>query len=291
MAFAVEDSFRTLPGTPVWRQPGENIEVGDLSFENQMQRKRQPDSPTPDGSREGNWVGSFDISFEMTDTNFYELIFPDGSQLGRTGQPAPTATWYVSSDVDGVDQDRFLEGAGVQSVTINYNQGEAVTVDLTIRYTYEPDPAGMTIPSSISQPTKDDIVNFGGFDLTLNGATVQELQSVSIEISNMIITRSGATRYLTGMDIGAYEPSLSVTGILNDDSFRSFAYGSSSAAEPLSEVDSTTATATFDQPAGTLSTWTLSGVQVNTQAWQDLVSADTQTMTDAQAHVADISTA
>jgi hypothetical protein len=291
VAFATEDTFRTLPDTPVWRQPGENIEVGDLSFENQLSRKRNPDDPRPDGSREGNLVGSFSLTFEMTGTNWYDLIFPDGTQLGDTGQSAPTATWYVSSDVDGVTQERYLEGAGVTSVTVSYNQGEAVTVDLTITYTDEPDPSGFTTPSSIDQPTKDDIVNFNGFDLDFDGATVEELQSASIEISNMIVTRRDQSRYISGMDVGGYEPSLSITAILNDDTLRSYAYGSSSAAEPLSQISETTATATFDQPSGTLSTWNLSGVQVNTQAWQDLVSADTQTADDAQAHVADITTA
>ena len=294
VAFSVEDSFRTLADTPVWTQPGENISVGSASLENALNRARQPDDPRPDGSREGNLEGALSVSFDMTDTDFHDLIFADGgTQLAQTAMLAPTATWYISSNTYDSTEERFLSGAAVESVTINYAQGESVTVELTIIYADEPEVGGTygATPSTIDQPTKDEIVKWHGTDFNIDGVAVDELQSLSLEISGLARFRRGQSRFATDAVVGAYEPSLTVEAILDDDTQQSYAYGGSSATSPQDTIDETPATLAFDNPAGTLTTYTLSGLQPTTFDWSELVSSDTDTTDPTTYHVKDVSSA
>lgn len=293
VAYSVEDSFRTLAGTPVWKQPGENISVGSASIENALNRARQPDDPRPDGSREGNVEGALSVTFDMTDTDFHDLIFADGgTQLAQMSAFAPTATWYISSDTGATTEERFLSGAAVESVSINYAQGDSVTVELTIIYADEPEVGGThgSAPATISQPTKDEIVKWHGTDFKIDGVTVSDLQSLSLEISGMARFRRGQSRFASDVVVGAYEPSLTVQAILHDDTQQSYAYGGATATSPsATTIDETPATLAFANPNGSLGTYTLSGLQPTSYDWSDLVSADTDTTDPTNYHVKDVS--
>lgn len=293
VAYELEDSFRTLPGTPVWDQPGENIQVGSASIENNLERARQPDDPRPDGSREGNFEGAFTITFAMTDTTFHELVFPASSPVGlaQSATLAPTATWYLKSEVLSGTEDRFFEGAAVESVAWNYEQNQDFTVQLTCIYANELDSSDAdapSVPSSINQPSKSEIVRWHGIDLTLNSATIEDLQSFSMEVSGMARFRRGQSRIASDAVVGACEPSATIQAILADDTQRTLAYGSSSATDPNTTIDESSATLTVDNPNGTLTTYNLKRIQPTTHDWQDLVSADTDTTDPTDYHVQDI---
>jgi len=295
VAFALEDTFRTLD-TPSWIQPGENISVGSASLENALQRARQPDDPRPDGSYAGNVEGAYNVSFALTDTQFHDLIFPDGTALASTASLAPSATWYIESELpDGTTQRRFLAGACVESVSISYNQGEAVTVDLTIIYADEPEVGGEhgTAPADgdIAQPTKDDIATFSGVSLDINGVAVDKLQSASLDISGMARFRRGPSRFAVDAVVGAYEPTLSVEAILSSDQNRTLAYGSSTAAAPLDTIDESTGSFAIENRNGNVATYTLSGLQPNTFDYADLVSPDADVTDPTDFQVKDVTTA
>jgi hypothetical protein len=296
VAFAVEDSFRTLPGTPTWTQPGENVSVGSASLENALQRARQPDDPRPDGSYAGNVEGAYNVSFEMTDTAFHDLIFPDGTGLASSAALAPSATWFIESQLpDGTTEQRFLSGAVVESVSISYNQGEAVTVDLTIIYADEPEVGGTygdaPADGAIDQPTKDDIATFSGVSLDINGVAVEKLQSASLDISGMARFRRGQSRFAVDAVVGAYEPTLSVEAILSGDQNRTLAYGSSTATEPLDTIDESSGELSISNRNGTLVTYTLSGLQPNTFDYADLVSPDADVTDPTDFQVKDVTSA
>jgi len=287
VAFAVEDSYRTLPGTPTWIQPGLDVSVGSASLENQLQRARQPDDPRPAGSREGNLEGALNVSFSLTDTNYHELVFANGTGdgLATSAALAPSATWYLEGELPGGSEERILEGASVTSWSISYTQGEKVTVDLTIVYAYEYDPADVDAPDvpadgAINQPAKDDIVMFHGFDFDLNATNVSKLQSLSVDISNMARPRRGQSRLIQDMVVGAYEPSLSFEAVLDDTGRRELAYGSSGATKPsVDTITEQSGTITL----GTVGTLSLSGIQPNTYEWSQLVeSEDTTDPVEAQ---------
>lgn len=295
IAAAVEDSFLTLPDIPTWFQPGENIDVGAASLENALERARQPDDPRPDGSREGNKEGAFDITYAMTDTNFHDLVFPATSPVGlaRSASLAPTATYYVEAELLPGTQDRFLAGGATESLSIQYSQGEDVTVNQTIIYADEPEVGGThaSAPAAdaINQPAKDDIVRWHGSDLQIDGVSIEELQSFSIDISGMARFRRGQSRTATEAVVGAYEPSLSVEATLQDGTQKEYAYGSAGATEPGTTIAERPATATFDNPAGTLVSYDLAGLQPTTYDWADLTSADTDITDPTDYHVKDVS--
>jgi len=285
VAFSLEDSYRTLPDVPSWTQPGLDVSVGSASLENALQRSRQPDDPRPAGSREGNLQGALNVSFSLTDTNYHELVFANGSNDGLATEAslAPSATWYIEGQLPDGSEERFLEGASVESWSINYAQGERVTVDLTIVYGNELDPADADapdVPSDISQPTKSDIIMWHGFDLDFNTANVAKLQSASIDIGGMARPRRDQSRFISDMVVGAYEPTLSFEAILGDTERRELAYGSSGATSPSEDtIADQTATVTL----GSLGDLSLEGVQPNTYDWQQLVdSEDTTDPVEAQ---------
>lgn len=296
VAFAAEDTFRTLADAPTWIQPGENVSVGSASLENALQRARQPDDPRPNGSYAGNLEGAYNVSFAMTDTEFHDLIFPDGTGLASSPMLAPTATWFVESQLpDGSREQRFLAGAAVESVSISYNQGEAVTVDLTIIYADEPEVGGThgSAPAGgdIVQPTKDDIATFSGVTLDIDGVAVEKLQSASLDISGMARFRRGQSRFAVDAVVGAYEPTLSVEAILSGEQNRTLAYGSSTATEPLDTIDESSGELSISNRDGVVTTYTLAGLQPNTFDYADLVSPDADVTDPTDFQVKDVTTA
>lgn len=293
VAFAPETGFRNLD-TPNWRSPGENVSVSTASLENALRRARKPNQPIPDGSLEGNKEGALNVSFTVTDTNFHDLIFADGGTgLAQSASLAPTAAWYLSAETlnDGKEE-RILSGAAVESVTISYSQGQDVTVDLTIIYAYEPEVGGTyaspPTEADITQPSKSDVVRHHGFDLTVAGGQVEQLQSAELSVSGMARFRRGQDQIASDAVVGAYEPSLTVQANLLNGDQKALAYGSSTATEPLTEVEETSAEVTLENPAGPLATYDLSRVQPTTYDWSDLVSPDTDTTDPTTYHVSNV---
>lgn len=292
VVYSVEDSYMALAGTPVWKQPGMDLEVGNASLENALQRARHPDSPKPQGSRAGNLEGAFSLTYsQTTQQNVHELVFPNNSntELADSAALAPTATWYISADTPGSTEERFLSGAAVESITWNYQQGEKNTVELTIIYGDEPEVGGTygSAPSSFSQPTKDDIVMFHDSDFTLDSATVSKLQSLSVTISGLARFRRGQQREPVDAVVGAYEPTLSFQAVLEDNSRQQLAYGSSSATEPLDTINQVDATFAFD----VASDLNLTGIQPNSYQWSQLVNPQEDIQDPVDAHVEDVSVA
>lgn len=296
IAYEVEDSFRTLPGTPVWTQPGENLEVGSLQLNNQLTRARQPDDPRPDGSREGNIEGTFDLSFSLTDTGFHDLVFPASDPVGLAteGQLAPTATWFVEKTTPSETQQAFLEGTRVNNLSMTYTQNEEFQVTLNMAYADVLDASDVdapSAPSSINQPSKSEIVNFNGVDLDVDGLNIDELQSMSIDIGGMSRWRRGQQRTPTQAEIGAYEPSLSFEALLDDSDQRELAYGSSGATTTEEQIDETAATVTLDNPAGNLVTYNITRAQVNTYELANLLGTDSSTAEAVDRQFRDITVA
>jgi hypothetical protein len=293
---AVEDSFMTLPGSPIWRQPGENIQVGTASLERALQRARQPDDPRPDGSREGNQEGALNVTYAMTDTDFHELVFPASGPVGlaRSAMLAPTATYYLAAETLPGTQERFAVGAATESLSMSYTQGEDFTIDETIIYAdeYDADDAGAPdVPSTIEQPSKSDIVRWHGIDFQIDSVSVEELQSLSVDISGMARFRRGQQLEPTAAVVGAYEPSLTVEATLRDGTQRELAYGSAGATTTQDTIDETPATLTVDNPGGTLATYNLAGLQPTTFDWADLVAADSDITDPTDYHVRNVEVA
>lgn len=296
VSFADEDSFKTLPGTPTWYRPGEDITIDNFTLNRNLDRKRAPDDPRPSGSRAGNREVAFSISFSLTDTNWHNMVFANsGTGLAQSGALAPTATWYLKSDTLPGTEERFIQGAAVESWSLEYNQGEDVTVSLTIIGATDidaTDAGSPAVPASISSPSKDDIVTFAGADFNLNGSQLSTmLQSFSAEVSGMAQFRRGQQQSPVDVEVGAYEPSFSVTAILEDSTQRELAYGTSGATQPQDTIDSSSGTITLANPAGSLVTYNLVDLQPTEYSWEALVSPDENTSDPTTYHATDVTVA
>jgi hypothetical protein len=284
VAVALEDSFRTLPGVPTWFSPGEGVEVTDATLDRQLIDNPQSNDARGDGQVEGNVRGSFTLSFTYAGTNWHEWVFPATGpvELAPNGL-VNTATIYLGADLPGneTDQARFLSGAAVESMTITYTEGETVTVELSGFYFDEPevgsDYGDAPTDAEIDRPPKADIVTAAGFDLQVDGASIDRLQSVSVTVAGMAAERAQQSQYPDDVVVGNLDQSLSVTAILSDNTLRQRTYGSDTAVEPVSEVEETTATVTLDARDGTTDTYNLTRVQPATTSWESFTSQDEQT--------------
>lgn len=289
VAIAVEDSFQTLPGVPTWFQPGEALEASDATLDRQLIDNPQADDPRGDAAVAGNIRGSFSLSFTYAGTDWHELVFPETDGSGNPvslapggGVTAPTATIYLRTKAPEGTQERFLSGAAVESFTLNYQEGDVVTVDLSFVYFDEPEVGGThgSAPAdgSINSPAKDEIVTGAGFDLEVgSGGSVSNLQSATVELGGMASERSQQAQQPTDVVVGDYDQTGNITAIISDNTLRQRTYGSSTAVEPLSDVNETTVTVTCEAKNGTTETYDLTRVQPDTTNWQNVAAGEQTT--------------
>jgi hypothetical protein len=294
--YAHEDTFKTLPGTPTWYEPGEEISIDNFTLQRNLDRKRKPDDPRPQGSRAGNREVALSLSWALTDTNWHDMALPaGGTGLATSGSLAPTATWYASVDTLPGTEEGFIQGGAVESWSLEYNQGESVTVSVTIigaTWIDAADADAPAVPSSPVRPSKDDIVNFQGADFNLNGSQLStKLQSFSFEVSGAAQFRRGQQQEPVDAVVGAYEPSFSVTATLEDSTQRELAYGTSGATSPQDTVDSSSGEITLANPNGSLVTYSLANLQPTETSWESLLSAEENTSDPTTYHATDITTA
>jgi len=280
VAFADESSFATL-SSPTWYEPGTDVQVQSASLNRSLERKRRANDPRPSGSRAQNREGALEVSFTMTDTNFHSLIFADsGTKLESTASLAPTATWWISSDVlDGnaSTEGRFFQGTAVQSVSWEYQQGSDVRVTLSTIAAQEiggDDGAAPATPTP-NRPSHGEECTFAGTTFKINSADVNKLQSLSLEISNLARFRRGQQQEPVDAVVGPYQPSLSVDAILQGSTQRELAYGTTSATQPQDEVQKQSGTLEFDNTNGNVASYALKDLQANSFDWADLISGDT----------------
>lgn len=291
VAYALEQSYGGAlvdedgDGTVEWYQPGTDITVGDLSVEQALERSRQPDDPTPAGSREGNWEGALSVSFTLTDDNFHDLVFADGSTaLPHSPMKAPSSTWYLAVELpDGSTEPRTPTGTIVQDATINYEQGSDVTVELTMLYGDEPTDVTAPADSAIQQPTEDQAFSWHGATLDVDGMGQSLLQSATLSLSGLARFRRGQDRHPHDAVVDAIEPSFSTDATFTERDQLALAVDNGG-----TTVGKVPATLQFENGLGTTIGYNLSGCQPTSYSWSDLVAADTDLSEPVDYHVSDV---
>lgn len=290
VAYAVEDSYGSLPTSPTWRQPGIDVTVSDLTVDQALERSRQPDDPTPAGSREGNWEGALGLSWTLTDANFHELVFAGGSGTLPSGPTrAPSATWYLATDLpDGTTESRTPTGAVVQDASISYQQGDDVTVELTILYGDEPDTVTAPADADIQQPAEGDAYSWHGASFSVDGVNQPLMQSATLSLSGLARFRRGQDRHPYDAVVDAIEPSFSTDAIFTERDQLALAVDDVDSGS-YEEVGAVAGEFALENGAGDTITYTLSGLQPTSYAWSDLVAPDADLSEPIDYHVADVS--
>lgn len=288
-AYAVENAYGELPADPTWIQPGIDITVSELSVAQALSRSRQPDDPTPAGSREGNWEGALGLQWTLTDANFHDLVFADGgTALPNSPMRAPSATWYLAVELpDGSTESRTPTGAVVQSASINYQQGEEVTVELTITYGDEPDDVATPADGSIQQPADEDAYTYHGASFSVDGLNQPLMQSATLSLSGLSRFRRGQDRHPYDAVVDAIEPSFSTDSVFTErDQLAAAVDDTAGTSGPVGKVP---AEFGLENGQGDTITYTLSGCQPTSYAWADLVAPETSLSEPIEYHVSDVS--
>jgi len=145
-------------------------------------------------------------------------------------------------------------------------------------------------PASVNTPGKPDIVTANGFDLDVAGAQVERLQEVTISVGNMSTERTQQSQVAADAVIGNYDQTGSISAVLSND-LTERTYGSSTAVEPLDEVEETTATVTCEARNGNVDEYNLTRVQPATTSWASVLSNDDQTTNPTDIRFVDMTVA
>ncbi|CAL92482.1 minor tail protein [Halorubrum virus BJ1] len=290
VAYAVEDSYGSLPTDPTWIQPGIDITVSDLSVDQALERSRHPDDPTPAGSREGNWEGALGLTWTLTDAQFHDLVFADsGTDLPNSPMRAPSSTWYLATELpDGTTESRTPTGAVVQDASVNYQQGDDVTVELTLLYGDEPDDVTAPTAGDIQQPSESDAYSWHGASFSVDTLSQPLMQSTTLSLSGLARFRRGQDRHPYDAVVDAIEPSFSTDATFTERDQLALAVDDVDSGS-YEEVGAVAGEFALENGAGDTITYTLSDLQPASYSWSDLVAPDTDLSEPVEYHVSDVS--
>lgn len=288
VAYRLEDSFATPDADDDWFQPGVDISVTP-DFDNELTRNRQPDDTTADRSRTGNFVGTADVTFTLTDDNWHDLIPFSSGSLSGAGRIVPTAEWYFSTtSLNSSGTGTFSEsittlGTAVVDAAVNYNEGEDVTVTLTLAF----GDIGDNTPSTITTPSAGDVFTHHGTSLTVDSVSASGLQTATLSLNGLARRVEDQTRNAFSYVTGAMTPELSADAVFTEDDQLSQALGGSTTAVD-DRVTGVTGTLSFTNGNASTISYELTTVQPTTYSWSNLVAPDAELTEPITYHVGDV---
>jgi len=300
VALAREDSYRTVndASTLGWFQPGVNISLTGPTLDRQQQRNRQPNDPRPQSSRPGQITGTLTIEFALagsrsgTGGKWEQALFHDagtdataGTSLPAQGGVAPSFRIFVASTLtDGTQSDRILTGGVVTEAEIDWSEEEDVTVSLTMEFAKEDESA--PAPSSIDQPSTEDVYAFHGADISVGSVFQANLNTATLTVSNLARLRYGQEQAATAAVVGALEPSFTSDAVFTETDQLSLARTGQSGG---SLTGSTSATLSFSNDAGDTFSYNLGNLYPTSHEWSDVVAPDGDLAENVEYHVGTVS--
>jgi hypothetical protein len=184
-----------------------------------------------------------------------------------------SAEWYTGVDYLTGTAERVLKGVVLTDASVQWGQGDNVTVSVTGVYGDESLNTSIT-PSSISDAGNPCPFHQASF--SIDGVTQTKEQSATLTFSPLARLQRGSDRQPVDAVLGPVDPTLTVEAIFTEDDQLELAYGSSGATSPQDAVGGVSASATFGDTTGsTVLDYTLSGVTPASYSWSDLVNPDT----------------
>jgi hypothetical protein len=280
LAFAPEDSFDTLPGTPSYYEFGRNTTVTELNLQNTLQRTRAVGQTESVESIAQRLEGAFAVEAVASadvHSNVHDIIFNDGG-TGFTTGAAASARVYPGVDYLSGTAERELQACIPLEYSVTYEEGGLVRYALTMAYADEGLNTSLT-PSSVTTVSEGTSAPFHGVGLTIDSAAQgQYLQNTTLSITGISRFRRGAQRAPVDAVAGPCNATLETTAIITGTDELELAYGAADATAPQDEVGGVSASLDIATASGTnIATYNMSGVTPNTHAWGDLISADNDT--------------
>jgi hypothetical protein len=294
LAFVVEDSFNTLPGSPQYYEFGRNVTISELELTNALQRTRavgEVESVESIAQRlEGAFAVEAVVSNDVHD-EVHNLIFNDGG-TGFAPGAAPSGRVYAGLDYLSGTAERELQACIPLEYSVTYEEDSLVRYSLSMAYADEALNTSIT-PSSVTAVSEGSSVPYHGAGLTIDSnAQGEYLQSATLSISGISRFRRGAQRAPVDAVMGPCETTFDTSVIITGTDELELAYGSASATAPQDLVGGVPASLDLATAGGTpVTTYNLSDATPESHAWSDLVAAETNTTEDIAWQVNGVSVA
>lgn len=280
LAFVVEDSFSTLPGTPQYYEFGRNVTVSELELANALQRTRAVGEVESVESIAQQLEGAFAVEAVVSNDvhdEVHNLIFNDAG-TGFTPGAAPSGRVYAGLDYLSGTAERELQACIPLEFSVTYEEGSLVRYSLSMAYADEALNTSIT-PSNVTTASEGSSVPYHGASLTIdNTAQGEYLQSATLSITGISRFRRGAQRAPVDAVVGPCEASFDTSAIITGTDELELAYGSASSTAPQDTVGGVSAALDIATAGGTpVATYNMENATPESHAWADLVAAETDT--------------
>lgn len=294
IAWTQEDAFGSIPGDPTYVYPGRNVQVTEIDLDNALQRSRLPDQIQSEESIAQLVEGAFAIEYELTLPWHHEFALgaepteADGTHTWEvTPGQIPTQRYYVGINTFDGTAERELKGVVTTQLQYQLSVGETVRATQTCIYADEQKNTSIT-PGTIEGGDESAYVFHGG-DLVVDSDTLKKIQQATLEIPNGAhLHRGWEGRKAVDAAIGAVDPTLTVTKIVDAEtsSLLTLAYGNATAPTDNSDVDGADATLTFERGADEITFDLGNEVTPNTYGWENIPPTDEEDVQESiQFHV------
>lgn len=264
-------------GTPDTFAVGRNPTIEELSLENQLERLREGDSVWSQESVKTNFEGSLNITATVSSDVHKEIEKLVWNNGGTSMQPGVTSSARFFAGVQYPTGEALEAYKGVIPVeySLEYSQGEMVTYSLNMLYAdQEPNPS--TDLSAATRVSTGTSVPFHGVDLTVDGASVADLQSATLTISDIGRFQYGASPTANRGVVANPQASLDVEAVFTEPSRLDLARGAADSSPP-DTLDSVTGSLALSVEGSTVSTYELASLKPDSHSWNNLLATDDAT--------------
>lgn len=269
---------------------GRDQRVTELSFDNALQRLRNPADPEAVETIATTFEGAVSVECVLGNPWWLNHLLGDEPVAGGEASAPYSYTWtpttgrvqsarvFVGVDyLNGVTE-RQLEGVVFTEAELSLSIGEPVTLTLTGFYGSETPNASLTPGSTPEEQATPLIYHSGSLDIP-TGTTVAKPQDATLTVATGARPHRGWEREPIDAVIGGVETDLSLSKIITSTSQRNLGYGSS--AGPQDRVSGAAdATLAFTTPGATGFTVTMGGVTPGGYAWTNVGDPDADVLED-----------
>jgi len=253
---------------------GRNPTITELSLSNQLQEMREGDEAWAVEDVKQNFEGAISVEAAVSEDVHAKIENQLVLNAADTIETGLSTSGRIFAGVDyfsGTATEEYL-GCIPLSYDINYEQGSNVTYSLSMAYAdQKPDPS--TDLTTATEVTDGSTVAFHGFDLSLDGTTVVDLQSSTLSLSDLARFHRGTSPTPTRGVTAAPSAELTANALFTDPTRLDLARGKTDGPPP-DRLDSVAGTITLTGPGGTLRTYNLQNVKPDTHNWNEIVATE-----------------
>lgn len=266
-------------GNPDLYGAGRNDTITELDLENQLENLSRGDTAWDVESVKTNFEGAIgieaEVSVDVHSDGIEPIVFNDGG-TGITPGLASSARIFTGVQYPTGTCDRELLGCIPLEYSITYEQGSMVSYSLTLAYADE-EPGGNVDLSTATRASDGSTVPHHGFQLDIDGTTLEDEQSVTLTLSDIARLQYGSSPTANRGVIASPSATLDVEATFTEPSRLELARGAANGAA-ADTLNSVPGTITLTSLGGTtVSTYNLSKLKPDSYSWSEVLSSENTT--------------